>query len=87
MTTRYGVKDDGSAMTIQEFFDVYDKVKLTEDELTKLKVKEEKVSNDLLKGAPPCLIAIAKQGIPMAKETMPSITSVCIVRKDIQTGI
>ena len=64
MTTRYGVKDDGSAMTIQEFFDVYDKVKLTEDELTKLKVKEEKVSNDLLKGAPPCLIAIAKQGIP-----------------------
>ena len=29
-------------MTIQEFFDVYDKVKLTEDELTKLKVKEKK---------------------------------------------
>ena len=64
MTTRYAVKEDGSAMTLSEFFLYYNGVALTEDGLTKLKIKEEKVVDDLLKGAPPCLISIAKQGIP-----------------------
>ena len=41
-----------------------DKVKLTEDQFSKLSIKEEKVVDNLLKGAPPCLVTIAKQGIP-----------------------
>ena len=51
-------------MTLSEFFLHYNIVSLTEEQLSKLKVKEEKVVDDLLKGAPPCLISIAKQGIP-----------------------
>ena len=64
MTTRYGVKEDGSAMTLQEFFTFYDEVKLSEAELVDLIIKEDKKKDDLLKGAPPCLVSIAKQGIP-----------------------
>ena len=36
---RYAVKDDGSAMTLEEFFVEYDKVKLTEDQLTELTIE------------------------------------------------
>ena len=64
MTMRYAIKDDGSAMSIIEFFEAHSKVKLSEDQLSKLSIKEEKVLDNLLKGAPPCLVTIAKQGIP-----------------------
>ena len=64
MTMRYGIKDDGSAMSINEFFMAHNKVKLSEDQLSKLTIKEEKVVDNLLKGAPPCLVTISKQGIP-----------------------
>ena len=61
---RYGIKDDGSAMDLIQFFEAHSKVKLTEDQLSKLSIQEEKVVDNLLKGAPPCLVTIAKQGIP-----------------------
>ena len=64
MSLRYGIKEDGSAMSLNEFFEAHDNVKLTEDQLSKLSFKEEKVVDDLLKGAPPCLVTISKQGIP-----------------------
>jgi hypothetical protein len=64
LSVRYGVKDDGSAMDIYQFFEAHSKVKLTEDQLSKLSFEEDKVVDNLLKGAPPCLVTIAKQGIP-----------------------
>jgi hypothetical protein len=64
MSLRYAIKEDGSAMSLNEFFEAHDNVKLTEDQLSKLSFKEEKVVDDLLKGAPPCLVTISKQGIP-----------------------
>lgn len=64
LSVRYGIKDDGSAMDLYQFFEAHDKVKLTEDQLSKLSIQEEKVVDNLLKGAPPCLVTIAKQGIP-----------------------
>ena len=64
LTTRYAIKDDGTAMSLKEFFEAHNKVKLTEDQLIKLTIKEEKVVDNLLEGAPPCLVTIAKQGIP-----------------------
>ena len=64
MTMRYAIKEDGSAMTLSEFFLHHNKVALSEEELSNLKIKEEKDTDDLLKGAPPCLVSIAKQGIP-----------------------
>jgi hypothetical protein len=64
LSMRYGIKDDGSAMDLIQFFEAHSKVKLTEDQLSKLSIQEEKVVDNLLKGAPPCLVTIAKQGIP-----------------------
>ena len=64
LSVRYGVKDDGSAMDIYQFFEAHSKVKLTEDQLSKLSFEEDKVVDNLLAGAPPCLVTIAKQGIP-----------------------
>ena len=64
LSLRYGIKDDGSAMDINQFYDAHDKVKLTQDQLSKLSIQEEKIVDNLLTGAPPCLVTIAKQGIP-----------------------
>jgi len=61
-TMRYAIKEDGSAMILEEFFKVYDEVAL--EDLEKLQIKEEKEKDDMLKGAPPCLMSISKQGIP-----------------------
>ena len=64
-TLRYAFKEDGSAMSVNEFFNHYDQIVLTEEELVELKIKEDKPEdNDLLKGAPPCLKMLAKEGIP-----------------------
>ena len=62
MTTRYAIKEDGSAMTLSEFFLHHNSIALSEKELSNLKIKEEKDSGDLLNGATPCLVSIAKQG-------------------------
>ena len=51
-------------MDLIQFFEAHSKVKLTEDQFSKLSIQEEKVVDNLLKGAPPCLVTIAKQGIP-----------------------
>ena len=64
-TLRYAFKEYGSAMSVNEFFNHYDQIVLTEEELVELKIKEDKPEdNDLLKGAPPCLKMLAKEGIP-----------------------
>jgi hypothetical protein len=64
-TLRYAFKEDGNAMSIQEFFDYHSKIVLSEEQLINLKITEEKIdSNDLLKGAPPCLRMLSKEGIP-----------------------
>ena len=64
MTVRYAVNENGTAMTLQEFFDAYDKIALTDLEKLEIVDKKSKKVDDLLKGAPPCLVALAKQGIP-----------------------
>ena len=67
-TLRYAFKKDGTAMTVEEFFEHYDNVVLTEEELVALTIKEEKIKeDDLLKGSPPCLKMLAKEGIPNGK--------------------
>ena len=39
MTMRYAVRDDGLAMSLNEFFEAHSKVKLSEDQLSKLNIK------------------------------------------------
>jgi hypothetical protein len=50
-------------MNINEFFDHYEKIALSEQDLLQIKVIEDK-ENDLLKGSPPCLKMLSERGIP-----------------------
>jgi len=62
-TMRYAFNNKAEAMTLEEFFNHHKQISLDEDQLANLKVQEEK-ETDLLKGAPPCLKMLSKQGIP-----------------------
>jgi hypothetical protein len=62
-TVRYAFDDNGEPLKIEDFFRMYDKYSLTEKELFTLKISENNDSDDLLKGAPPCLQAILKDGM------------------------
>ena len=65
-TIRYAFDDEGNCLTLNQFFDMYEKYSLSEKELANVKKIKEKLEDDNnpLKGAPPCLIAISKEGIP-----------------------
>ena len=65
-TIRYAFDDEGNCLTLNQFFDMYEKYSLSEKELANVKKTKEKLEDDNnpLKGAPPCLIAISKEGIP-----------------------
>ena len=67
-TIRYAFDDEGNCLTLNQFFDMYEKYSLSEKELANVKKIKEKEKleddNNPLKGAPPCLIAISKEGIP-----------------------
>ena len=59
---RYAFKQDGTAATIEEFFQLYDENVQTHEQVLALKVEEDP---DLpLKDGPPCLQALCQQGIP-----------------------
>ena len=62
-SVRYAFNDNGEPLNLEEFFKLYDKYSLTEKELFNLKISETNDSDDLLKGAPPCLQAILKDGM------------------------
>lgn len=51
---RYGIKDDGTSATLQEFFDMYDAKVQTLEEVQRLQI-ENKSGTELLKDGPPCL--------------------------------
>lgn len=60
-TTRYAFKDDGTAMTIEEFLDAADALAQSPDALDK--PCEVEVADEF-KDGPPCLQLLAKQGFP-----------------------
>jgi hypothetical protein len=63
-SVRFAFDDEGEALKIEEFFKLYDKYSLTEKELVNLKISETDNTDDFLKGAPPCLQTILKDGMP-----------------------
>ena len=58
-TLRYAVKEDGSAATLEEFFDIYDQA--VQDELKTPAPPKKDVA---CKDGPPCLQALCAQGFP-----------------------
>ena len=63
-SVRFAFDDNGEALKIEEFFKLYNKYSLTEKELVNLKISETDNTDDFLKGAPPCLQTILKDGMP-----------------------
>jgi hypothetical protein len=63
-SVRFAFDDEGEALKIEEFFKLYDKYSLTEKQLVNLKISETDNTDDFLKGAPPCLQTILKDGMP-----------------------
>jgi hypothetical protein len=63
-SVRFAFDDNGEALKLEQFFKLYDKYALTEKDLFNLKISETDNTDDLLKGAPPCLQTILKDGMP-----------------------
>ena len=57
---RYAIKDDGSACTLDEFYDLYDQHVQTSEQVHALTIEDTPTDN--MKDAPPCLQALFKQG-------------------------
>jgi hypothetical protein len=66
-TVRYAFDDNGNQLSLEDFFKLYDKYALEEKDLFKIKVDNADNENDILKGAPPCLVTLLKDGIPEGK--------------------
>jgi hypothetical protein len=63
-TQRYMIKEDGSKATLEEFFEAYEKNKITPSQLRKLKSNiDEGETGDWFKNGPPCMQALAKFGV------------------------
>jgi hypothetical protein len=64
-TTRYALDDNGNKLSLEDFYKAYDQKVISEknlihDSIIKSNAEDE---NDLLKGAPPCLVTLLKDGI------------------------
>jgi hypothetical protein len=60
---RYAFNEEGKGISLLEFFALYNRVKLTEDQLKQLTIEKD-TAPPLLEGAPPCLVSLATEGIP-----------------------
>lgn len=63
-TSRYGVAENGSPLTIEQFLDAAEKLRMTRAQFIKLKFNEAKTKNRFFKDAPPCLEKLAQTGFP-----------------------
>jgi hypothetical protein len=57
---RYAFKEDGSAATLEEFFELYEKNKITKEEFEKIKIQSEQTD---MKDGPPCLEILMETGV------------------------
>ena len=63
-TVRYAFNANGEGLSLSEFFSFYEKIALTEKELSDLELKDEKEKEDDFRGIPPCLEALLSEGVP-----------------------
>jgi len=76
-TERYMIKEDGTKGTLEEFFEAYEKNKITQSQLKKLKTNiDEGETGDWFKDGPPCMQALAQFGIEkkVRNETLTDMT-------------
>jgi len=58
---RYAFDDNGSALSLEEFFKLYDIYACSREEVEKIQIKEEKIE-EAFKDGPPCLNRLARDG-------------------------
>lgn len=61
-SVRYALKPDGSAMGVDEFLEAVDSVALTVEELRAFELPALADEDEMLRGAPPCLVALSQKG-------------------------
>ena len=62
-TVRYAFDDEGKSLTLEEFYNFYNKKVLTEEKFSEIKVKNAEDKNDDFKGMPPCLVTLLTEGV------------------------
>ena len=60
-STRYALKEDGSAATLDDFFKMYDKYVINPTDFRKIKITKE---TSEIKAGPPCLEVLCTEGFP-----------------------
>ena len=58
---RYAFDDNGSAVSLEEFYKLYDVYACSREEIEKIQIKEEKIE-EAFKDGPPCLNRLARDG-------------------------
>jgi hypothetical protein len=58
---RYAFDDNGAAMSLEEFYKLYDVYACSREEVEKIEIKEEKIE-EVFKDGPPCLNRLARDG-------------------------
>jgi hypothetical protein len=58
---RYAFDDNGAAMSLEEFYKLYDVYAQSKEEVEKIEIKEEKIE-EVFKDGPPCLNRLARDG-------------------------
>ena len=61
-TVRYAFSKTGESLSIEEFFNHYDEVVLTDQQLREFKIKRPEANNDF-EEMPPCLIVLLEMGV------------------------
>lgn len=59
---RYALKDDGSAMTLEEFLDAADEIAISPEELDAFELPPDPIADDAFEEGPPCLQTLARTG-------------------------
>ena len=76
---RYAIKDDGTAATLEEFFDMYKEYVCTPEQLSAIMMEEDKFQP--IENGPPCLQVLCKKKFPRAVVTMGYLILVYILEK------
>ena len=63
-STRYAFNEKGEGLKLPEFFVLYNKMALTQKEISEIEIKNEKEKEDDFKGMPPCLVTLLSDGVP-----------------------
>ena len=63
-STRYAFNEKGEGLKLSEFFNLYDRIVLTQKEISNIEIESEKEKENEFRGMPPCLVTLLSDGVP-----------------------